>query len=71
MVQDRVHIPTENYVAWVDGKLEELPLRFDVDPYVLSGNRLHGLGVRLSAGELLNVATGAGSAVPAFIVEDD
>ncbi|MFT7617216.1 MAG: putative circularly permuted ATP-grasp superfamily protein [Planctomycetota bacterium] len=70
VIQKRLFIPTMEYPAWVDGSLKFLPLHFDIDPYILDGRRAHGLGIRLAADDMLNVATGAGSAVPAYIVED-
>jgi hypothetical protein len=67
VVQERVHIPSQAFPVSRDGRLESAVLQYDVDPYVLQGAKVYGLGVRLSAGELLNVAAGAGSAVPAYV----
>jgi len=69
VIQRRVEIPTKSCPVLVDDALKFVPMQFDVDPYVLRGSRIHGLGVRFSGGDLLNVASGSGSAVPAFIVE--
>ena len=68
VVQEKVAIPAESFPVLRGGKVESFDLQFDVDPYVLQGSRTYGVGVRLSAGELLNVAAGAGSAVPAYVV---
>lgn len=68
VVQEKVLIPTQSFPAWRDGRLVDLDLQFDVDPYIISGTRTYGLGIRLSDGELLNVAAGSGSAVPGFIL---
>ncbi len=68
VIQKRLHIPTTEHPAWVDGELKFLALHFDVDPYILAGRRAHGLGIRLAANDLLNVAAGSGSAIPAYIV---
>lgn len=69
VVQKRVHIPREPWPAMLDGQVQFPELQFDVDPYVYGGAVTHGLGIRLSDGELLNVASGAGSAVPAYVLE--
>ncbi len=68
VLQRRAAIPTSEHPVYHDGRVEFLPLQFDLDPYILMGRRGHGLGVRLSSSEILNVASGAGSAVPAFVV---
>ena len=68
VLQERLHIPTMTSPAWQDGELVFLDLRFDVDPYILDGRRAHGLGIRLAADDLLNVASGAGSAIPAYVL---
>ncbi|MCA9319320.1 MAG: glutathionylspermidine synthase family protein [Planctomycetes bacterium] len=68
VVQQRIPLSTSSWPVLVDGRLEEVELHFDVCPYRIGG-RAEGLGIRLSGGEILNVAAGLGSAVPAFIVE--
>lgn len=70
VIQSRLFIPTTEHPAWIDGKLQFVPLHFDIDPYILDGRRAHGLGIRLAADDMLNVASGAGSAIPAYIVND-
>ncbi len=70
VIQERLHIPQTEHPAWVDGSLQYLKLRFDVDPYTLGGKRAHGLGIRLASNDLLNVASGAGSAIPVYVVSD-
>ncbi|MCB9834033.1 MAG: hypothetical protein H6807_16350 [Planctomycetes bacterium] len=68
VIQRRVSIPVSEHPALIGGKVEFVLLQYDLDPYVLMGRRGHGLGVRLSSSEILNVASGAGSAVPAYVV---
>lgn len=68
VVQERVAIPSEVFPAIRNGSLESVELQYDVDPYILGGQRTYGIGVRLSDGELLNVAAGSGSAVPGFVI---
>ena len=69
IVQEKIDIPTVDYPAVIDGEPQHVPMRFDLDPYVLEGRRTFGLGVRLSPDEVLNVAAGAGSAVPVYLVD--
>ncbi len=69
IVQERVHLPEARFPALTPDGIEEVALHYDLAPYMIGG-RCRGLGVRLSGSEILNVAAGRGSAVPAFLVGD-
>lgn len=68
VVQARVAIPEIDCPVTGASPEGRMRFQFDIDPYVFAGRRTHGLGIRYSGGDLLNVAAGAGSAVPAFVV---
>ena len=68
LLQERVQVPVSEHPALIEGRLSWVPLLYDIDPYILNGHRGHGVGVRLSASDILNVASGAGSAIPAYVV---
>ncbi|MEE9393225.1 MAG: hypothetical protein V3W41_12040 [Planctomycetota bacterium] len=68
IVQARIPLETLASPWQQAGEVRRGDFRFDLAPYVLGGLKVEGLGVRLSQDELLNVAAGGGSAVPAFLV---
>ena len=69
IVQERVDLPQAHFPVWTDHGIEDVTLHYDLAPYMIAG-QCHGLGVRLSSNEILNVAAGRGSAVPALLVAD-
>ncbi len=69
IVQERVHLPEARFPVWTSDGIEEVTLHYDLAPYMIAG-QCRGLGVRLSGSEILNVAAGRGSAVPALLVAD-
>ncbi|HVO41697.1 MAG TPA: hypothetical protein VMT34_03690 [Aggregatilineales bacterium] len=68
VVQERVHIASEDYPSIVAGKLDISSRLIDADPYIFQGKLVGGSLTRLSSVALLNVTAGGGSAVPTFIV---
>jgi hypothetical protein len=68
IVQEKVHIPSEPYPSWVDGRVEVYDRMFDTAPFITNGNYMEGLLTRLSTAALLNVTAGGGSTVPTFLV---
>ncbi len=67
VVQEAVPVPREPFPVALDG-LRLLDLAVDMDPYLFDG-RVAGSLTRLSSSALLNVTAGAGSVVPAYVVE--
>jgi hypothetical protein len=62
-----VPVPREPFPVALEG-LHLLDLAVDMDPYLFDG-RVGGTLTRLSSSALLNVTAGAGSIVPAYVVE--
>jgi hypothetical protein len=67
VVQEAVPVPREAFPVALEG-LRLLDLAVDMDPYLFDG-RVAGTLTRLSSSALLNVTAGAGSIVPAYVVE--
>jgi hypothetical protein len=67
VVQEAVAIPRQPFPVALDG-VEMLDLAVDMDPYIFAGHPT-GCLTRLSSSALLNVTAGAGSVVPAYVVE--
>jgi len=67
VVQEAVPVPREPFPVALEG-LHLLDLAVDMDPYLFDG-RVVGTLTRLSSSALLNVTAGAGSIVPAYVVE--
>jgi hypothetical protein len=70
IVQERVPIGREIYPSLINGSLSFDERYMDLDPYVWSGTRVEGCGVRLSKLALLNVTAGGGSATPMLVIRD-
>lgn len=70
VVQAAVGVPRDSYPVVVGKEVETLTLSRDMDPYLFEG-KVGGLLVRLSSAALLNVTAGAGSVIPAFLVEGE
>jgi hypothetical protein len=67
VVQEAVPVPREPFPVALDG-LKLLEFAVDMDPYLFDG-QVAGTLTRLSSSALLNVTAGAGSVVPAYVVE--
>jgi hypothetical protein len=67
VVQEAVPVPREPFPVALDG-LKLLEFSVDMDPYLFDG-QVAGTLTRLSSSALLNVTAGAGSVVPAYVVE--
>jgi uncharacterized circularly permuted ATP-grasp superfamily protein len=67
VVQEAVPVPREPFPVALDG-LKLLEFSVDMDPYLFDGH-VAGTLTRLSSSALLNVTAGAGSVVPAYVVE--
>lgn len=67
VVQEAVLVPRESFPVALEG-VAFLDLAIDMDPYLFEG-RVTGCLTRLSSSALLNVTAGAGSIVPAYVVE--
>lgn len=69
IVQERIEAPSATFPLWGQQGLEWRELLYDTCPYLLGrkGDR-HGMGVRISEESILNMARGAGSAIPVYIV---
>ncbi len=67
IVQERIHLPSEPYPAWVDGALVVSDRIVDTAPYVLGGAVVEGCLSRISTASLVNVTAGGGSTVPTFV----
>ncbi len=70
VVQAAVDVPRDSYPVVMGNEVEMLSLSRDMDPYLFDG-KVGGLLVRLSSSALLNLTAGAGSVVPAFLVEGE
>jgi hypothetical protein len=68
IVQERIHLPTEPYPTWVDGRLDVSDRIVDTAPYVFGGAWVDGCLSRISTATLVNVTAGGGSTVPTFVV---
>jgi hypothetical protein len=68
VLQERVPVPRERFPVAADG-MAWMDLSIDIDPYLFHG-RVSGCLTRLASSELLNVTTGHGSVVPAYLVEN-
>ena len=70
ILQRRAEMSTRPWPALgADGRAVEYHrMHFDIDPYRIGGE-IQGAGVRLSPDEVLNVASGHGSAVPLYLVD--
>ncbi len=68
IIQERLAAPTASFPIMGKHGLEKRKLLFDTCPYVLGGENRHGLGVRISELAILNMAAGAGSALPTYVV---
>lgn len=67
VVQERVDVPSEDYPAFIDGRMDISKRLLDLDPYLYGGELVEGCGVRLGTSAILNVSAGGGSAVPMLI----
>jgi hypothetical protein len=67
VVQEAVPVPRETFPVALEG-VRLLDFAVDSDPYLFDG-KVAGLLTRLSSSALLNVTAGAGSIVPAYVVE--
>jgi hypothetical protein len=67
VVQEAVPVPRERFPIALNG-LKLLEFSVDMDPYLFDG-KVAGTLTRLSSSALLNVTAGAGSVVPAYVVE--
>lgn len=69
IVQERIVLPSEEYPAMVDGRVEFAERMLDTAPFVFHGAYMDGCMTRLASDPLLNVSAGTGSTVPTFLVE--
>ncbi len=68
IVQEKVHIATDQFPVFSGGKLDFHQLFVDADPFIFMGTSVRGCLTRLSSASLLNVTAGGGSTIPSFIV---
>jgi len=68
IVQEKVHITTDQYPVFSEGKLRFDQLFVDADPFIFMGTAVQGCLTRLSSASLLNVTAGGGSTIPSFVV---
>lgn len=69
IVQERIVLPSEEYPAMANGKVEFAERMLDTAPFVFHGSYMDGCMTRLASDPLLNVSAGTGSTVPTFVVE--
>jgi hypothetical protein len=69
IVQDRVHLPSEPFPTWSEGRLHLSERLLDTAPFVNQGEYMDGCLTRISTDPLLNVTAGGGSTVPTFVIE--
>jgi hypothetical protein len=68
VVQEAIPVPRESFPVAMEG-IRLLDFAVDSDPYLFDGRVSGGVLSRLSSSALLNVTAGAGSIVPAYLVE--
>jgi hypothetical protein len=68
VVQEAIPVPREPFPVAMEG-IRLLDFAVDSDPYLFDGRVSGGVLSRLSSSALLNVTAGAGSIVPAYLVE--
>lgn len=68
ILQERIEAPTARFPIMTGKGLQHRKLLFDTCPYVLGDDHRHGMGVRISEEAILNMAAGAGSAIPVYVV---
>jgi hypothetical protein len=71
VVQERVEVRQVNFPSLLDGQIHYVDRYVDFDPYTWRGGTVEGAGIRLSSSNVLNVASGGGSAVPLMIIDED
>lgn len=69
VVQERIPLPSEPFPCVANGSLQVADRLLDTSPFVAFGSFMHGCLTRISTEPVLNIAAGAGSSVPTFVVE--
>ncbi|HEU0051676.1 MAG TPA: circularly permuted type 2 ATP-grasp protein [Longimicrobium sp.] len=69
VAQERIHLPTEPFPSFVDGRVEVYDRMLDIAPFVTHGTQVESALTRLATDPLLNVTAGGGSSVATMLVE--
>jgi uncharacterized circularly permuted ATP-grasp superfamily protein len=69
VAQERIHLPTEAFPSFVDGRVQVFDRMLDIAPFLTHGGRVDGALTRVATDPLLNVTAGGGSSVATMLVE--